>query len=389
MRILMLHNDYLSVGGEYFSVRSESAGLAAIGNDVRLELKSNEYLDSASPVGKLRGVLDQPDAYAQVSEAIAAHKPDIVHAQNLFPSLGAGAIRAIRDSRVPWVRTLRNFRKICIAGNCVLRGDDCSKCKTAATGVPGIVHGCYRESAAASVGAVAYARIESFAETRYPPSAYILLSESMRAPLSHITSGVDVFVKPNPVQAPPSVATSFEDREWDVIYVGRLTSEKNPGLALKLANARPNFRILVVGDGPLREELESQSKSLPNVTLAGHLDSRDVMRSVARAKLLIAPSAWNEPFGRVAAESLSVGTPPIVADRGGLPDIVGDMDTMHVVQNDDIASWLRAIDWIHGLTRGEYDRLSTRCIQVWSEHFEERVNAGALERIYSQVLQRS
>jgi glycosyltransferase involved in cell wall biosynthesis len=43
----------------------------------------------------------------------------------------------------------------------------------------------------------------------------------------------------------------------------------------------------------------------------------------ALTKILLAPSVWPEPFGRVAAEAMINGIPPLVGDRGALPDVLG------------------------------------------------------------------
>jgi glycosyltransferase involved in cell wall biosynthesis len=43
----------------------------------------------------------------------------------------------------------------------------------------------------------------------------------------------------------------------------------------------------------------------------------------ALTRLLLVPSVWEEPFGRVAAEAMINGIPPLVSDRGSLPDVLG------------------------------------------------------------------
>ncbi len=44
---------------------------------------------------------------------------------------------------------------------------------------------------------------------------------------------------------------------------------------------------------------------------------------LALTRILLVPSVWEEPFGRVAAEAMINGVPPIVGTRGALPDVVG------------------------------------------------------------------
>jgi glycosyltransferase involved in cell wall biosynthesis len=74
------------------------------------------------------------------------------------------------------------------------------------------------------------------------------------------------------------------------------------------------------------------------------------------ARVLLAPSVWEEPFGRVAAEALLNGVPPIVSDRGGLPDAVNDggfvlplpdgltLDTREPVAAAAVGPWVELIE---------------------------------------------
>ncbi|MDA0664278.1 MAG: glycosyltransferase, partial [Proteobacteria bacterium] len=45
---------------------------------------------------------------------------------------------------------------------------------------------------------------------------------------------------------------------------------------------------------------------------------------LARSRVLLVPSVFQEPFGTIAAEAMLNGIPPVVSNRGGLPDTVGD-----------------------------------------------------------------
>ncbi len=59
--------------------------------------------------------------------------------------------------------------------------------------------------------------------------------------------------------------------------------------------------------------------------------------------VLIVPSFWNEPFGRVAVEGIRSGLPVLVSNRGGIPETV---DKSFVVENDDIDTWEKKLNWL-------------------------------------------
>ena len=113
-----------------------------------------------------------------------------------------------------------------------------------------------------------------------------------------------------------------------VLMVGRLVYEKGFHLALeamaKLVERPGGVRFLVAGTGTAEGELKAQAEELG---LAGHgtfigWTGDDVLHSLYRiADLCLVPSIY-EPFGLVALEAMASGCPTIVADTGGLREVV-------------------------------------------------------------------
>jgi glycogen(starch) synthase len=113
-----------------------------------------------------------------------------------------------------------------------------------------------------------------------------------------------------------------------VVLVGRLVYEKGFQLALEalpgLIERLGNVRFLVAGSGTHEEELRRQASALgldDHGTFLGWIGD-DVLHSLYRiADLCVVPSLY-EPFGLVALEAMASGCPCIVADTGGLREIV-------------------------------------------------------------------
>src|SRR3954453_15237091 len=126
-----------------------------------------------------------------------------------------------------------------------------------------------------------------------------------------------------------------------VLMVGRLVYEKGFHLALdampRLIDRLGGVRFLVAGSGTADDELKAQAERLG---LAGQgtflgWTGDDVLHSLYRiAHLCVVPSLY-EPFGLVALEAMASGCPTIVADTGGLRE---------VVPNDDVGMRFRSRD---------------------------------------------
>jgi glycogen synthase len=134
-----------------------------------------------------------------------------------------------------------------------------------------------------------------------------------------------------------------------VVLVGRLVYEKGFQLALEalpgLIERLGNVRFLVAGSGTHEQELRDQASALgldPHGTFLGWIGD-DVLHSLYRiADLCVVPSLY-EPFGLVALEAMASGCPCIVADTGGLREIVPEDERVGLRFNGGDAEHLEAM----------------------------------------------
>ncbi len=140
------------------------------------------------------------------------HRPDVVHVHNTFPLLSAAVLYACRDAGVPVVATIHNYRLACANGTFFRSGAVCHDC---AHGLPvrSVLHGCYRESRAATAP-VALAMGLHRQAWRSLVSAYVFISASQR----DLLGGFDpapgrVFVRYNLIpERPPSRNDQVQSR---------------------------------------------------------------------------------------------------------------------------------------------------------------------------------
>jgi phosphatidylinositol alpha 1,6-mannosyltransferase len=120
-----------------------------------------------------------------------------------------------------------------------------------------------------------------------------------------------------------------------LLLVSRLVKEKDLddliAMDARLAAAGASYRLALVGDGPMRAELEA---ALPAAHFAGHQRGADLARWYASADVFVFPST-TETFGNVVLESLASGVPAVVVDRGGPQDLIDDGVTGQIARSND------------------------------------------------------
>ncbi|MGM3308837.1 glycosyltransferase family 4 protein [Anabaena sp. WFMT] len=107
-----------------------------------------------------------------------------------------------------------------------------------------------------------------------------------------------------------------------LLYVGRLSAEKEIERIKPILEAIPNARLALVGDGPHRQALEKHFAGT-NTYFVGYLMGKELGSAFASADAFIFPSR-TETLGLVLLEAMAAGCPVVAARSGGIPDIVTD-----------------------------------------------------------------
>lgn len=117
-----------------------------------------------------------------------------------------------------------------------------------------------------------------------------------------------------------------DDESLLVLFAGKLQTKKRPLdlVAATAAAERGNLRLLVVGDGHLRKEVEEAAARLNvRAAFAGFLNQTEIPRAYAAADVLALPSDAGETWGLVVNEAMASGRPAVVSDAVGCaPDLI-------------------------------------------------------------------
>jgi glycosyltransferase involved in cell wall biosynthesis len=141
-----------------------------------------------------------------------------------------------------------------------------------------------------------------------------------------------VSVLPNPVPSMPDLPSREELRQAfglngaTLAFAGRLTAQKSLGRALDAVAAADGVRLVIAGEGPDREPLERRAEELgvaERVTVLGAQPRRRIVELFRAADATILSSSW-ENFPHTVVEALSVGTPVLAMEAGGVGEVVRD-----------------------------------------------------------------
>jgi len=120
-----------------------------------------------------------------------------------------------------------------------------------------------------------------------------------------------------------------------ILFIGRLNTNKGPDIMLmamkKVLRRHPQAMLLIAGspqhgseaETPYSKRLRQMVQGLENnVRFLGFVPPEDTPRLYLASNLLVCPSVWNEPFGRVNIEAMACGLPVVATARGGIIEAV-------------------------------------------------------------------
>jgi len=362
-------------------VAAEAAVLRSSGHEVVQHVVDNPSrpLETASTLMRAPWNRETQRTLERLARKV---RPDVAHLHNTWFALSPSAVDGLRSARVPVVATVHNYRLFCIDSTLFREGAPCFKC-VGASPAPGVRHRCYRNSLAlSSVAAVTIAvnrrrrTWEDGVELFLAPSAFargLLVQGGI--PEERIQVKPHFVADPGPRASPPSASHT-------VLYVGRLAPGKGVDVLLEAWSRRgpSSLSLSIVGDGPLRAELEQAAPS--GVRFLGRLPPVEVIAAMKTARALVFPSAWPEPFGMVLVEAMAAGLPVVGSDVGASREVLRpDPSAILVAPGADELA--RAVAT---LADGEVaDRAGARARRRYEQHYTPERNLGLLEACYASV----
>lgn len=202
----------------------------------------------------------------------------------------------------------------------------------------------------------------------FPEASFVSISDDQRKPLPGACWAGTVYHGLPPDLLKPR----FESGDY-LAFLGRLTPEKGPEVAIRIA-LESGMPLRIAAKIPRGERRYFNERLEPlidgqRVQLVGEVDEAKKQQFLAGAAALLFPIDWPEPFGLVLIEAMACGTPVIAFRRGSVPELVEHGVSGFVVDNE-----VGATDAVQRLP--ELDRRKVRAC------FERRFTASRMARDY-------
>src|SRR5713101_92004 len=288
------------------------------------------YLDFKDPhAGLLKKArmaahaLYSPSARRRMRACLGDYAPDLAHVRGIYHHLSPSILWELKRQGIPVIYHLNDFKVLCPNYNFVAHGRTCELC-LGGNYFHAVTENCHVGPRSAAMVLAAEAYLHKWLRTyQRCVDLFLAPTEFVRAKL--ISAGFpaqQIEVLPHFQTLPPEERLVPE--KGYILYFGRLSPEKGLDELLHAMARLPHVPLVIAGEGPERERLESLAcdLKLANVLFAGMVEGTKLEQLIAGCCFSVFPSHAYETLGEIILESYAWGRPVIASDLGSRRELV-------------------------------------------------------------------
>ena len=275
------------------------------------------------PLGFYENITYVINAINKGLQIIKNEKIDIIHSNNFSPALAGSILSAL--SGKPHITTVHDVFSLCGKNYWKLWG---------------------KQTKSSRINVMLAPFFEKMI-VKSKCAAIHTVSEATKEDLLRMGTKKPIYVIPNSIEVGRTII--LESIPFQFIYIGRLVFYKNLEVVIKaiglVKKTYPKILLLIVGDGPHRENLQKLVMDLnleENIKFFGFVSNEEKLKLLATSQALVFPSLC-EGFGLVILESFAQKKPVLVSNVQPLSDIVSDKITGLVIDPHDEIKWAENI----------------------------------------------
>jgi len=348
-----------------------------------------DYWGNNNKTSKIKAasrIIYSSEARKKISLLINQTCPDLAHIHLIYHQISPSILPIIQEAGIPIIQTLHDYKPVCPTYSLVSKNQICERCKGKRF-YNAILQKCNHDSLSFS----AINSLEMYLHHSLGwydiPDMFITPSAFMRNKLIEFGMPKEKLVHiPNFVD-PEKFQVSYESEDY-FVYIGRLVPIK--GLitllqAMKKVNS--NIRLLLLGDGPQRTELEmiTEDSDLHNVEFLGQLDFQNLIRVVSCAKFYVLPSEVYENCPMAVLESMALGKPVIGSKIGGIPELIIDGEDGLLFETGNSNHLADKINWMIDNSKSCAD-MGINARRKIEQFYNPEIHYQAVSEQYSRIL---
>lgn len=366
MKICIINLEYFeNCGGAGIVTKNLGQALSSLGHEVHIvrvtKDKSNQTITNngihCHTLSSKKGIKNRLRYFVEIYSTIKKIDPDILHAQDLYPTFFC------------YIYKLYHKTPYCVCYHC-----DPKLYATDIISKLALVLGRYFLPVQKANAIISVAR--------------------------HLNTDIKEHYKRNAIFIPNGAnITQFTPNQQKIdnrstcptiICVSRMIHDKGLEDAIvsfkQIVSSYPNARMLLVGDGELRDVLKALSVSLSlenNIIFTGFVPNSQIINYYHQADLFLLPS-WNEGFPIVLFEAMGCGLPIISTNVGCISEIINEENGI-IIPIKDPEKMADAMNAIIALPPDEYKRMSLRNSAIAKQHGWEN-SAREYEKVYEKIM---
>lgn len=344
-----------------------------------VDMKKRENI--FSDLGKFFRILYSREAKEKLNNFILFlesknKKPDIAILHNIYHELSPSILGVLKKHNIKIYLTLHDFFLVCPNYKMYRHSYGiCEKCKT------GKYYNCVKNKCVDSsfLGSFSYA-FESFFSSKlgFYNKVDKFITPSLFMKNKMIEWGIPenklIHVN-NPVLDSDILKIKKENF---FLYFGRIAEEKGIDVAISAFSKLPHERLIILGEGPQRENLEKKLAllNIKNIEFLGYKNNDEIKRYILKSKATIYPSSWYENQPMSILESFLYKRLVIGSEVGGIKELVGKNERGFLFKMNDADSLKTKIEEFSKLKKEEIKKKEDSARKFVLENFsgEEYIN---------------
>lgn len=396
MKVLLINNFHFRKGGSeavYFNtaelLRSHGHEVVFFSykDDRNVECEQSDlFVDHKGSIGTIKDYFYNTEAERKLEALIEREHPDIAHVHLFWGGLSASIFKALKKHHIPLVHTVHDYRLICPGytfkdGN----GKICERCHHW-NYYECAVHRCSKGSFAQSLlmAMEMYERQICFNPLKNIDGFIFVSNFSENKHLEHNDGFGKVYKTVIYNYTTPCLNPAKEEKKDYFLYYGRLSFEKGLPTLLQVFARHPEWKLKVVGTGPLEESLRKECYE--NIQFLGYHSEGTLFELVRNAKFVCVPSECYENNPMTIVESYSLGSPVIGSRIGGIPEIIDEGNTGWLFENGDMNSLEAVLKKASDMDCDDYSRMYDNAYSFYKNNFSADAHYKKLIEFYNLII---